>query len=206
MPNDKKSDPTGVARILYKQVVGGDLRKIQAQSNDTPSGGGARDFRFGDYKRLEGMVKKFFPNTKTGDRKRGDADVELEIFHGEFFHHDGDSNVVKQTVEFEPPTDARPTEGRIPRVHELPCFDLKRVPELKENEVVLLLLVQCNDSSVWPYFITESSLTNNQEWNRQVAEEILNCIRARRAAGRAVIGYKDYTTGESYCNGSQGIL
>ena len=32
--------------VLFKQVREGDIRKLAAQSNDAPTGGGARDLRF----------------------------------------------------------------------------------------------------------------------------------------------------------------
>jgi hypothetical protein len=40
--------PTAAARILYKEIVEGDLRKFRAESNDAATGGGARDLRFRD--------------------------------------------------------------------------------------------------------------------------------------------------------------
>ena len=36
-----------VARILYREITEGDLRKVLAKSNDSDTGGGARDLRFG---------------------------------------------------------------------------------------------------------------------------------------------------------------
>ena len=35
-----------VKLVVYKKIVDGDLRKFSATSNDTQTGGGARDLRF----------------------------------------------------------------------------------------------------------------------------------------------------------------
>lgn len=194
--------PHGVARILYKEIVVGDLKKIEAKSNITPTGGGARDFRFGEFDRLEPIIRKMFPQAVKQTRRRGGKAVTVEIFRG-VFYWDFNGKVEDKTVEFEPPTTARPQEGRITRVHEQPVFDLNRIPKVREDNRVLLLLVQRNDGTVWPHFIEESSLHVADAWDPRVASELLSCIRARRAEGRAVIGYRDFVTGEHYCNGKR---
>jgi hypothetical protein len=191
--------PTGVARILYKEIVPGDLRKIVAESNDSDTGGGARDFRFGDFGKLELIIRKMFPHTAKERRRRDGKNVEVEIFRGTFYWNSGGVDEHKD-VEFEPPTSARPSEGRITRVHEQPCFASDRIPKFGEGNKVLLLLVQRNDGSVWPHFIEESSLSTPDAWDPRVAKEILNCIHGKRAANRVVIGYRDFITGEGYCN------
>ncbi len=194
--NSSAADPTGVARILYKEIVPGDLRKIEAESNDSDTGGGARDFRFGDFAKLEPMIRKMFPHSVKERRRRDSKNVEVEIFRGTFYWNFSGVDEHKD-VDFEPPTSARPSEGRITRVHEQPCFASDRIPK---SGKVLLLLVQRNDGSVWPHFIEESSLSNAGEWDPRVARELLDCIRGKRAANKVVIGYRDFTTGEGYCN------
>ena len=193
------TNPTGVARILYKEVAAGDLRKIVAESNDSDTGGGARDFRFGEFTRLEPIIRKMFPRTLTERRRRDRSNVTIEIFRGTF-HWDFNGIEEHKEVDFEPPTTARPREGRITRVHEQPSFASERIPVFGAGNKVLLVLVQRNDGSVWPHFIEERSLENPGAWDPRVARELLGCIRAQRAANRVVVGYKDFTTGEGYCN------
>jgi hypothetical protein len=200
MPVSAATSPTGVARILYKEIVPGDLRKIVAESNDSDTGGGARDFRFGEFGKLESIIRKMFPRTTKEPRRRDGATVEVEIFGGTF-HWNFGSVDERKDVEFEPPTSARPSEGRITRVHEQPCFVSERIPKFGEGNKVLLLLVQRNDGTVWPHFIEEQSLSSPGAWDPRVAKDILNCIGAERAANKVVIGYRDFTTGEGYCNG-----
>lgn len=71
-----------VARILYKELVEGDLRKLQAKSNDADTGGGARDFRFGSYKTLLPVIKQMFPQIVKENRKRGGQIVQIDVFKG----------------------------------------------------------------------------------------------------------------------------
>lgn len=195
------SEAGHVARILYKEIVAGDLRKILAQSNDSDTGGGARDFRFGSFKKVLPVIAEMFPKKTKENRKRNGLVEEIDVFQGEFFWHDEKGQVVRKDAFFEPPTDARRSEGRIARVHEYDCFDTSRVPKGGDGNRVLLLLIQLNDGSVWPYYAEEKTLRINGKWDPVVAAELLACLDAKRAAKRAVIGYRDFTNAGKYCNG-----
>lgn len=189
-----------VARILYKEIVQGDLRKILAQSNDSDSGGGARDFRFGSYHKLLPIIKKMFPAVLREARRRG-IDNEADVFEGRFSWYNKQGKLETESAYFESPTNARPSEGRIRRVHEYGCFDTSLIPSGGEENRVFLLLVQLTDKSVWPYFAEEKTLRTPGAWDPVVADEILSCLDAKRRQGQAVIGYRDFTNMDSYCNG-----
>ncbi|SOB95659.1 hypothetical protein SAMN05877962_102118 [Alloalcanivorax xenomutans] len=189
-----------VARILYKEIVPGDIRKILAQSNDSDSGGGARDFRFGSYSKLLPIIKMMFPNVVKQKRKRGST-VEIDVFQGRFFWLNDVGNEESKESFFEPPTDVRPAEGRIARVHEYGCFDTKRLPVGGVGNRVILLLIQLYDGTVWPYYAEEKTLRTKGVWDPVVADEILGCIDASRPSNRAVIGYRDFSSLDRYCNG-----
>jgi hypothetical protein len=196
--------PSGpqVARILYKEIVAGDLRKIEAQSNDSDTGGGARDFRFGSYDKLLPVIRLMFPGVVQEKRKRGNSTKSIDIFKGEFhWQHSPSAPPQSKVSYFEPPTDVRQSEGRIVRVHEYSCFDTSRIPKLRANDRVLLLLVQRFDGTVWPHFAEESSIRTPGVWDATVAAELIKCLDARRAAGRAVIGFRDFAARLRYCNG-----
>ncbi len=190
-----------VARILYKEIVAGDLRKILAQSNDSDTGGGARDFRFGSFKTLLPVIVQMFPKKAKENRKRDGVVEEIDVFQGEFFWHNDKGLVERKDSFFEPPTDVRPSEGRIARVHEYGCFDTSRVPKGGEGNRVLLLLIQLSDGSVWPHYAEEKTLRMKGKWDPVVAEELLGCLDAKRAGNRAAIGYRDFTNAGKYCNG-----
>ncbi len=190
-----------VARILYKEIVPGDLRKILAQSNDSDTGGGARDFRFGSYNTLLPVIQQMFPNKVKENRKRDGVVEQVDVFQGKFFWYNDKDQVECKDSFFEPPTDVRPSEGRIARVHEYGCFDTSRVPKGGVGNRVLLLLIQLHDGSVWPFYAEEKTLRDKGQWDPVVEKELLNCLDAKRAANRAVIGYRDFTNAGRYCNG-----
>lgn len=200
MPSSQDQAPTAVARILYKEIVDGDLRKFRAESNDTDSGGGARDLRFGDYQAIEPIIMKIFPERLEVDRVRNRTKARVEIFAGTFYW-DSSGTVRSKRVEFEPPTTARPREGRLTRVHQQPSLDPSKLLPLKVNDKVILLFVQRNDGAVWPSFTTQTSLMKPGEWDDRVAKEILKCVDRKRGGDTVVIGYRDFTTAEGYCNG-----
>lgn len=189
-----------VARILYKELVEGDLRKLQARSNDADTGGGARDFRFGSYKTLLPVIKEMFPQTVKEPRRRGGRTVEIDVHKGVFSWNDAMGGVQSKVAYFEPPTDVRPSEGRIARVHDYPCFDASQL-KIGTGNRVLLLLIQLHDGSVWPYYAEERSLRTPNEWHALVAKELLGCLDAVRPDNMAVIGYTDFTNEDRYCNG-----
>lgn len=190
-----------VTRILYKEIKQGDLLKILARSNKTKSGGGARDFRFGSYKRLLPVIQKMFPGTVKETRKRNGQSIQLDVHKGEFFWEDPQGTIFRKDSFFESPTDARGAEGRIVRVPEYACFDTKLIPKGGEGNRVLLLLIQLDDGSVWPHFAEEKTLRTPGLWDATVAKEIVSCLDARRHPKHAVIGFRDFTITASYCNG-----
>lgn len=190
-----------VARILYKEIVGGDLRKIHAASNDSDSGGGARDFRFGSYPNIEQVVRQMFPSQKQESRRRGGRNVPTTLYFGSFHYLVNGATYSKESI-FEPPTDARPMEGRIARVHEQPCLATDLMPQVSAGNRVFLLLIQLIDGTVWPYYAEERTLRTAGLWDPNVAERMLECIDARRSSAHAVVGFFDFTNSTRYCNGS----
>jgi hypothetical protein len=185
--------PSGVKRIVFKEIVGGDWRKFVAQSNDADSGGGARDLRFRPYDEFAKIFRLLFPSVRHARRRRGGTSVQVEVFVGEFYWHlDGEEGSREAT--FEPPTDARGGEGRIPVVHKYPPFT--QPPPSNEGRVVLLL-IQRGDNRVWPAFATERSLRAN-EWDAAVTQVILGALDAHRPAKQVARGYIDFESGRRY--------
>lgn len=189
-----------VARILYKELVEGDLRKLQAKSNDADTGGGARDFRFRSFDTLLPVIKQMFPQTVKETRRRNNQSLLVDIFKGHFSWYDANQNVVSKEAYMEPPTSARPGEGRIARIHEYPCFDASKV-KIGAGNRVLLLLIQLHDGSVWPYYAEEKTLRTKGVWDPVVAKELLDCLDAERPVNQAVLGFRDFTNAGRYCNG-----
>lgn len=182
-----------VARLLYKEIVEGDRRKAKAESNDSASGGGARDFRF-PYQEVLPIVTKLFPTTVL----RGEKVVHQGTL---FWKEPGAMQTVSRAVEFMSPTKSRPREGWISQVTKFSCFDIDRMPPAGPGNRILLLLIQLYDDTVWPFFAEERTLRTKGAWNPLVAQELLDCLDAKRASNRAVIGYRDFTNEDRFCNG-----
>lgn len=189
-----------VARILYKEIVEGDLRKIHARSNDADTGGGARDFRFGSFPEISAVVMEMFPNQVIENRRRRGVSVPTTIYTGKFYWN-ANGSIHSADSFFEPPTDARPREGRITRVHEQPCLSTEIMPIPTPENRVFLLLIQLLDGTVWPYYAEERTLRTTGLWDPQVADKMLQCIDSHRRVGQAAIGFFDFFSGGSYCNG-----
>ena len=91
----------GVKLVVYKRIVEGDLSKFTATSNITQTGGGARDLRFSP-------AAVFFPVFQRMFEKDFDG-----VLRGHFSwanHTPTDANV-------HPPTNSRPNEVRIAKIH-----------------------------------------------------------------------------------------
>ncbi len=193
MVNQIGAIPDEVKRVVFKQVVEGDFRKFRAQSNDADTGGGARDLRFRPYDEFVKVFRCLFPAVRVEKRKRGGEMADVEILVGRFHWWD-DGKVASKEATFEPPTDARPNEGRIPVVYQYPPFN--ELPPTNEGRMVVLL-IQRADDSVWPHFATEDSLRSGC-WEDSVARAILRSLDARRAANQVARGYIDLTSAKEY--------
>lgn len=192
-----------VARILYKEIKEGDLKKFIAKSNITKSGGGARDLRFGPYNTLTPLIQQMFPIIVNLQRKRNKSLISLSIQKGTFCWYDNNGSVQSQDVFFEPPTSARRSEWRITRVNTYKCFDKSRFPANVNNvnQRLLLLLAQCcgQNQPVWPFFIDTATLNNPALWNPNVANELVKCIGKKRNPKNSVLGYYDFVNSKGYC-------
>lgn len=174
-----------IKRIVYKEIVDGDLKKFQAKSNDKPNGGGARDLRFSPYGEFIEVFKEMLPNKRD------------KICSGEVHWIENGNEVVK-TMEFKPPTNSRYNEGRIANVNV--CIP-KISMEYGSQDDIVLLLIQRVDNQVWVHFTTKRSLEEDDSWNEYVRSEILRAFKAKRRANVAVNGYIDFTNQRSYTNG-----
>lgn len=193
---------SSVHRILFKEIVPGDLRKIEAQSNDSPTGGGARDFRFGSYDNLVPVIQQMFPDSVVEERKRNGSLQQIQIHMGRFYWVDSHTGSVTSAPSyFESPTDVRPSEGRIARVHEYPCFDTSLIPRGGAGNRVVLLFIQLSDGTVWPYFTEEKALRTPGLWHVSVADVVIQCLDAHRPPNHSAIGFYDFVNGTRYCNG-----
>lgn len=175
-----ENEMSNVELVIYKKIVDGDLRKFSATSNDQPSGGGARDLRFSPAEEFIPAFKKMFPHR------------EGNLLSGYFSWE----NHSPTAVTIHPPTNSRPNEIRIGRVHE--CFPNSIVPS-DASDCVLLLILD-DTGKVWPYFTSEHSLRTDN-WHPAIKEEILKGLTAHRGERVTPMGYINISDGRSYTNG-----
>ena len=182
------------ARVLYREIVEGDFRKFDARSNDSDSGGGARDLRFRPYDKLKSTVQLMFPQSVTETTGKRTIQVQKGVFQW----LDASGTQHSKDAFFYPPTDSRPGEWRLARVHEHQCFTQK-MPRTNQGRI-LVLLTQLADGTVWPSFATEHDLRTNKNWNPAVAKALLDCLNARRPSNKVATGFSDFQSTTNYCN------
>ena len=172
---------TGVKLVIYKKIVQGDFRKFRAESNDTPSGGGARDLRFSPANEFTQQFNRMFNGPGT------DGTLTGRLYW---------NGLPPTDVIIHQPTNARPNEVRIGTVHQ--CFPSQVLP-VDSNDCILLLVLD-NEDRVWPSFTTEHSLRNDN-WHPAVKEPILRGLHARRSDRVTPMGYVDIENGREWTNG-----
>lgn len=190
-------EPGGVKRIVFREWLPGDRKKAKASSNIAPTGGGARDLRL-PYRPFTDVMSRMFTERRRVRRRRNDKTISVDVRVGRLFWHDHERNVcLSAEAVFEPPTSARPTEGRIATINRYPPFS--QAPPEAEGRAIILL-VQTENDMVWPAFPSEHSL-RNEGWNEQVANFVLECLDCKRPKGHAACGYLDLERDEKFCNG-----
>lgn len=201
--------PEGIVQVIYRELKPGDFRKAAAESNDSPTGGGARDLRFAGYEAVKDVFRSFLPGRKTEKRKRGGKTVDLEILTGVAYWIEpagqGDTRTDAERtrsfgVEFEEPTTARPTEGRLTRIYEYPFFE---DADARSMERSYLMITKSESGKVYFHIVPEHFLRQpDPDGLYPFNRTMLACIDARRRSGVAVIGHYNFVTSEGYCNGS----
>tara|TARA_R110002033_G_scaffold84993_1_gene135428 strand:+ start:3981 stop:4580 length:600 start_codon:yes stop_codon:yes gene_type:complete len=181
-----------VVRMVYREVMPGDRRKFVAESNDSPSGGGARDFRYRPYESFEGIFEKMLSNIKIIERKRNGVQTNIEILSSRVQVIKGSSSVIKD-IEFEPPTDARGNEGRLTR---LSRYELEVTPESEGR--TFLLLYQVGSGELFLTFASEQSL-NAECWDERITGILLDCLYAKCPGAKQ--GFHDFEAHTSFCKG-----
>jgi hypothetical protein len=196
--------PEGVRVVVYKQLLPGDYRKLEARSNDSATGGGARDLRF-PFGAFDDVFRRLLPRQCTKLRRRGARRDEVELRTGPVYLDvvDVEGNVVDSRAEemvWEPPTDPRPTEGRIAKVHaSAATVELLAARDPTRGEA-FALFVQDDHGQLRVHWAFEEDLRTGK-WASAVATPILQHLDERRSKTRAVQGYIDFTQNFWYPHG-----
>jgi hypothetical protein len=186
-------------RIYFREFTAGDEKKRQAKSNISPTGGGARDLRM-PHRTFGPLMEKMLPSRRHVQRTREKQRTMLEIYSGALHYptnpEDPQGEESTMIIDYEPPTTARSTEGRIPRIPAIPS--LRNVPDGHMGRT-FLLLVQNSRNELRAHYVTEDDL-NRPGWDLDVVNTILGCVKTTRK-NHVVQGFIDYTTGKHYCHG-----
>lgn len=185
------SPPSDIKRVVYKRLEPGDERKFRAESHDADTGGGARDLRF-NYNRFRAIMSKLFPHLETPQRQ----DRATEEWHGHLVYTEpGSGQEQAHPTQFVSPTSSRPSEGRIPRVHQNPALPTLPPSVDLEETSVYLLLVQDEEDQVRAHLAWEQDLHAGR-WHRSISEPILQKV-ATTPENQSVTGWIDFTPGAS---------
>lgn len=183
--------------VVYKEVVEGDLRKLRAESNDNPgAGGGARDLRLPS-KTFRPVMNHIFTREAVG---RGGRLIRV----ADMIYLDAAREPRLTTLEYWPPTAARPREDRISKIHKSPALG-GRLPDEGRGRV-FVLFIKFSDNSVRVTYAYEDELRSGK-WADELSGAILSCLTktAGKNSGRSgllmpVQGYYEFTTGVQFCH------
>jgi len=186
--------PAGVLRVVFQEILEGDRRKFAAESNDSDSGGGARDLRYNDAQ-FGPVLRQMFPDSESTTRRRKGMSTTVTVHRGRVWTaHEGKQDQHSDVI-YEPPTTARPSEGRLTRVHEMPGL-IENLPD-DNGQQLFLLLVQQDDGRVYAHFATLDELT---KWHSAVYDPVAACAVAAQVSDRKAVGWIDFLSNQSYCH------
>lgn len=178
--------------FVYKEIVSGDIRKLLAESNDSKTGGGARDLRL-PWKAFRPIMLQIFTKEALGRGGKGIRVADVTFL-------DANDQPQRTQLEYWPATSARPTEDRIAKVHASPALG-GQLPATDKGRV-FLLLSKFDDGTVRCDYAYEEDLKQKGVWASEVSSAILSCMAsaALRNGTRTVQGYYNFADGTGYCH------
>lgn len=158
-----------VTRILFSKLEDGDLKKFRAQSNDAPTGGGARDLRFSPNDEFWPFFQRMFldQSPKNHDSEH-DGDISADI---KWRNPDGTENGGKMVVK--EPTESRKNECRIARIH---SYGLDTLIPTKLPVFMMFSLI---NGDIRIEFTTQQSLQND-DWHSEIKKIIESEVYRKR--------------------------
>lgn len=160
-----------IAEILFHEIADGDVRKFNAESNDTDSGGGARDLRFG--LSYGPVLDRLFPPEIV---KEGGHEYRI----GSFCYRDSNNNMhVQDNIRLaSPKRGGQRREYRICQLNKVPFF--QELPEVQPDDGILFIaLIRMTEGLPQMQFLTERQI-NNPESNQHIAAAMRDAINSTR--------------------------
>ena len=183
-------------RVVFKSIERGDELKLDAKSNIEQTGGGARDFRF-PYRPFEPVIVKMFPKVVQETRRRDKKPTLVDIRYATLTWIDDNGQPQQMEIKYEPPTSARPAEGRIPTVHKIPPLAVKNLPPKSQGDR-FVLFAQDSSQTLAVHYVSHTALLNsNPPWHRLLRETVVEALKKKQGENSA-LGWGDFKTGRSY--------
>ena len=153
-----------IVRVLVQNIEDGDRRKFEARSNDSSSGGGARDLRFRPETEFLPFFGRMFPDKHIKNRRSKDVQTQIEVFSGEV---NWNEHGAEKSAEMEvwPSTNARPGECRIARISSFGL--LSQIADDPNGGRSVFMMFQQADGTIRMHFTTETSLRNDN-WDPKI--------------------------------------
>lgn len=176
--------------VIFHEITEADVRKINAVSNDSPTGGGARDIRF-NFNQFDGVFQEMLPDSRMVNLRRKGVRRLEPVHFGNATFQQRDKPPITSEIAWYTPTDKRPREGRLPRVHKIPALT---VPPSKGLGIPMLLIQQATNRSIFLSYAYESQFN---QWIKPI-EDILSRSLKVRVGTQAGSGYIDLKDGREY--------
>lgn len=190
------TDSSAIRLLVYKEITPGDLRKFSANASNVTTGRGARDLRF-PHDIFDPIFARLLPTLvdMPGRRNKVASMVAVRTGPVRWYVNDVEGST---NVEYWPPNEARPGEGRWAKVNTIPLF---RIAQRDDEGRIVILLVQNFEGNVYLYIETETRL-RTPEWNSEVVDAIFSCSDSKKNGTRsAALGYIDFDQDKKYCHG-----
>ena len=157
-------DGRAIVRVLLQNIEAGDRRKFEAKSNDSETGGGARDLRFRPEDEFLPFFGRMFPDKRFEDRTSKGVRSEIEVVSGTVVWKEP-TGEKSATMEVWPATNARPGECRIARISSFDFSGL--IADDSSSGRSVFMMFQQEDGTIRIHFTTETSLRND-EWDPKI--------------------------------------
>ena len=174
--------------MFFYEIKEGDVLKQRAKSNKSSSGGGARDLRIRPADKFTAILGQMFPEKTSREG----------VLEGTIHWIDGRDEVHQATIKFWRPTDARPGEARIGRIHQIEGWTVTDVKKyraaLGRGKKWFFLLVKDTAGVVWARLWEEENLPGEDVRVRRYVEERIRQTKPQHH----VKGAFNFVTGEEY--------
>jgi hypothetical protein len=166
MPTLKPGNPV---IAFFQEVVAGDIRKFNLESNDSPTGGGARDLRISPVADYWDQLLSFFPLTVSAREQRG------KIYSG--------NSVVE--IKLMAPTASRSNECRICKISQINIWEISQQDfdtVVAQGHKWMYLLILDDQGNVWASKFSSDKLN-------QMHAKVSNAIAPLLTINQTVRGF-----------------